>query len=1371
MEYKEKINKLMPKLSISPLLGGKDLNFDNKPYEDCDIRIIILQMDKVTTKLSSSTIKQLTMLVRQAEERLNKSIYIDFAFMPSQNDIEILRKEDIPEIFGWNSYHQVKDFDLVITTFSIHFEVNTIWPTLWGARIPDTSKERFKDDTLPMVMGGGVVTPYMESVFGYSGGSPIDVMNLGEGEDRLPDQLVWLFDRPDQEWRKNKLSLVRGMVEKFDNVYYPDGYVYDWDDENLCVKGCRPVDECTIAGNPEVEVRDGDQVYKYPGIKILEKREETGLSYDTYAPVKRVDFYRSFNRKPPMFEQKLMIGNNDSAHKAELQISHGCSGSGSCYFKVSGDTRVQTDKGSVKIRDLKGKRNFKIQGFNVENCKNVFKQEDSLAYKVSFDRGNYSNCDLNHKWVILEKGKLVEKRTYELRVGDHVLIKRGWNLEGSSKLSFEEAFVIGFIHGDGFGRYVSDSNFQVYAYLKPEEETLFKECLSKVGWGYQDNRVVYKKEGIKEVRVLVPLDKAKEYNFFKKCTELSIPEILFRSNKEVLWGYVSGLFQSDGWVNKCIGLTSCNPKFIREVQQILWGLGVDSVVRDRDISRYYPDLKEKYGSRNLSYLRIRGEDRNLFLENTRMIKSGLVKDYCSSGSKAEIPVDYLRGLMSEHMTRSEIRCCNFRQIDMSKSGHTTPETLRKLMEVIEVNEVYKKLSIREFVVTKVTSIEESEVSDMYDLVVEPSHLCVFDSVLQHNCAEGTEAGPWREYDYDTIVKNIDKVIKVSAPNSLSFFSYNSNYYSRVFDLYDVLARKVNNLSVIAFRADVLSRQPEYVDFLKTLGTMKITVALEGISDRIRGPYLNKNLSWEDFLKCAEYVIKAKFISLKVNLIFTGHEKEEDFEEFKGIMKKINDLKSKYGAKTSIAWSATTLVEYPHTGMHWFPRMSTYCEINKIRLFKSISEACKEMNQRIRFNSGSDFIYQQFILDAGRELTDEIRQEYKETWDKNGAMNCQAFFTRCNNRGFKKLGLMNSSDEFNKEELDKFLKRSLRFNQPFYGVHFKILNDGYRKLLYSKVGKSGLKYCLKTPAMENPKCNGCGVCPSKEFMVNSMINRSYGSKKTYLDVCQTFFDSKPHSSLRIVYKINSDVESRYHYKLVHSHYVVSQILKNDDFIFENYHSVQNCSDYKPCQDDMPDYWHGISSVDIHLKCSEQELKDYLQSKGEEYITSLIEKANQTISSSKIIRVINIPLLNPRNQRHMEHVYRFESILHKSVLMEKFSGYNNKIKVIKFTGASPLMEEVPYDKDKFVIYVGTKDSKSVGYFTLDNAYNPIFALSSFFGVPVKNISELFDIQRVAMQEVYDFPSAISNKFPAGIDFFSGKVSKLSPQDIAFYLASKI
>lgn len=260
-------------------------------------------------------------------------------------------------------------------------------------------------------------------------------------------------------------------------------------------------------------------------------------------------------------------------------------------------------------------------------------------------------------------------------------------------------------------------------------------------------------------------------------------------------------------------------------------------------------------------------------------------------------------------------------------------------------------------------------------------------------------------------------------------------------------------------------------------------------------------------------------------------------------------------------------------------------------------------------------------------------------------------------------------------------------------------------------------------------------------------------------------------MRIVYKINSDVESRYHYKLVHSHYVVSQILKNDDFIFENYHSVQNCSDYKPCQDDMPDYWHGISSVDIHLKCSEQELKDYLQSKGEEYITSLIEKANQTISSSKIIRVINIPLLNPRNQRHMEHVYRFESILHKSVLMEKFSGYNNKIKVIKFTGASPLMEEVPYDKDKFVIYVGTKDSKSVGYFTLDNAYNPIFALSSFFGVPVKNISELFDIQRVAMQEVYDFPSAISNKFPAGIDFFSGKVSKLSPQDIAFYLASKI
>ncbi len=85
-----------------------------------------------------------------------------------------------------------------------------------------------------------------------------------------------------------------------------------------------------------------------------------------------------------------------------------------------------------------------------------------------------------------------------------------------------------------------------------------------------------------------------------------------------------------------------------------------------------------------------------------------------------------------------------------------------------------------------------------------------------------------------------------------------------------LAKRISYISVIAFRADVVSAVPDYIRFLKALGTFRITVAVEGISERIREAFLNKNLTWDQILKTAEYVFREKFVMMKFNLIYTGH---------------------------------------------------------------------------------------------------------------------------------------------------------------------------------------------------------------------------------------------------------------------------------------------------------------------------------------------------------------------------------------------------------------------------------------------------------------------------------------------------------------------
>ncbi len=88
------------------------------------------------------------------------------------------------------------------------------------------------------------------------------------------------------------------------------------------------------------------------------------------------------------------------------------------------------------------------------------------------------------------------------------------------------------------------------------------------------------------------------------------------------------------------------------------------------------------------------------------------------------------------------------------------------------------------------------------------------------CSEGTEAGVWREYSQDKIVENIDVLKRQSAPNVISFFSFNTNFYSTIFDLYYEVAKRISYISVIAFRADVVSAVPDYIRFLKALGTFR-----------------------------------------------------------------------------------------------------------------------------------------------------------------------------------------------------------------------------------------------------------------------------------------------------------------------------------------------------------------------------------------------------------------------------------------------------------------------------------------------------------------------------------------------------------------------
>lgn len=632
------------------------------------------------------------------------------------------------------------------------------------------------------------------------------------------------------------------------------------------------------------------------------------------------------------------------------------------------------------------------------------------------------------------------------------------------------------------------------------------------------------------------------------------------------------------------------------------------------------------------------------------------------------------------------------------------------------------------------------------------------------CAEGNEAGVWREFDLPAIVEGMHALKTTCAPNVISFFSLNTNYYSRVFDLYHEVAKQFQYISVIAFRADVVSAVPDYIRFLKALGTFRLTIALEGISERIRAAYLNKNLTWDQFLRTCEFVFRERFVMLKMNLIFSGHEEPEDIEEFIQAMEKMNALKVQYGAKTSCVWSMTTLVTYWNTGLQWQPRKATIAEVFQERVFRGAVARGRELGHRFRFNSGSEFVWQQMLVDAGRRVSDVALEAYRENWTANKPLNTSSFFDALNHKLYVSLGLGDPATPEGEAKVRAFFGREYGLNEVNPSVAFDILPPYVKRIYYMAVGKRGTKYCLSSPATPVTRCKTCGFCEDKEFSDTQVAGRNFSSGKTVADVEAEIFRNKPKGSLRVVYSTRPDMLSRSRYKIVNNHFVAARFLASSTRMLETFHAVGNYSDYIMTFHDQEDSWSGLGYFDIMFRLTQAEIGELLQGGG------LIKEVNSGSRASRVMAAYPIAY-TPNCLRRVTHVWKFQTVLPKLALTEAFSNYNGKMKTVE-KGASGLPEviEEPYSRDDFGIYMTQKANETVGHFTLGHRYNPYMAIDSFFGQKPKQSRQVFSLERTASIELASLPCGGCGR-ESGMDVIMNRQAVMCPDCVAKLLTGKV
>lgn len=374
------------------------------------------------------------------------------------------------------------------------------------------------------------------------------------------------------------------------------------------------------------------------------------------------------------------------------------------------------------------------------------------------------------------------------------------------------------------------------------------------------------------------------------------------------------------------------------------------------------------------------------------------------------------------------------------------------------------------------------------------------------CHEGN-AHAWREKSFDKIKSEIKAARNRSIAHTYSSYSYNTNFHSRYEDIMAYASKVFPKVSSISMRADEIAARPDYFKMDKFLGIVRMTLGVEGVSDRIRNGYLNKSLSYEAILNAARACFANRFMQVKLFFILSGREEQADWEEGVKLVNDIINLRNSLGANTHVKVSFSLLCHYPHTPIAWDERLSIKHTITGGRISYFIDE-CRKIGVGVRFSSrGKSVVFQQLNLDLGRPMTAIFEKLYRRTgW---------VYYRNVPD------GIVDELEGIIKEQglpdtMTILGKRPYEWIFPSDVIHVKsekFLIDESKRINEYKPQE----YCLRTQARpEIHKCGACGLCEKKATM-DHMVSRPIAQSEASVDdIIAAMSFNKPRYRYRFVF---------------------------------------------------------------------------------------------------------------------------------------------------------------------------------------------------------------------------------------------------------------
>ena len=334
------------------------------------------------------------------------------------------------------------------------------------------------------------------------------------------------------------------------------------------------------------------------------------------------------------------------------------------------------------------------------------------------------------------------------------------------------------------------------------------------------------------------------------------------------------------------------------------------------------------------------------------------------------------------------------------------------------------------------------------------------------CKESWEQKPYRENSYSRV---FDSALKLKANMGLSeiaLMTFNANTCSDVFRIVSELGCYFDRVSIKSQRFDAIVNAPELLDLQFEAGKRTYTCAMEGISNSMRS-LLQKNLDEETILKGIDLLMQRNMRQMKVFLILTGYETQEDVNEFKSFLDKIG-IKTQSGKnKPKITFSFAVLFRSPQTPMQFAGKRADY---NKMKtMLDELCKIIKTAGYEARISSGpEDALISEFIAYSDRRFTKVLVEasikygaRYRGEIDSKLLKIWQTLLNKYN------LPLVS--------EQERNLNTVLPWDDVDTGISKEFLWKTYNNV---KNGKE-IRACLNKP-WGDALCAGCGACKTVEY---------------------------------------------------------------------------------------------------------------------------------------------------------------------------------------------------------------------------------------------------------------------------------------------------